>query len=346
MGQGPATSGREAATLGIDHRVHIHIVNDPSVPSIYQITPALYEAALQRHGWAKARHLMTMGNDLEGFDEAMKTAEVLVGWKFPHTDLARRSPRLKWIQMTSAGIDHLLPLDWLPQDMVLTNNCGVHVGKAADYAGTAILMLNSRFPFFMTSQRERRWEKRFSTPPAGKTLAVIGVGNIGGAGAQRGKEFKLNVLGVRRTGDPHPYVDEMFRPHELDKVLPRADIVLISAALTSKTKGMIGRKEFDMMKRGAGLINMARGGLIDFDVLIEKLRSGDLGGAVIDGYPKEPVPNDSPLWTTPNLVMTPHIGSNDPEFYTPGTLDILFQNLGRYLERQPLVNVVDRSSEY
>src|SRR5262249_52355727 len=162
--------------------------------------------------------------------------------------------------------------------MLLTNNCGVHVGKAADYAGTAILMLNTRFPFFMTSQRNRRWEKRYSTPPAGKTLLVVGVGNIGGAGAKRGKEFGMRVLGIRRTGEAHPHVDEMFLPQDLDKALPRADVVLVSAALTSKTRGILGRRELGLMKRGAGIINMSRGGLIDFDAMVEKLHSGDLGG--------------------------------------------------------------------
>lgn len=327
-------------------RIHVHIENARRSSRVFEITPDIYAAAAARHPAVAARVDPSFGYDLEDFDSAMRTAEVLIGWKFPREDLQRRAPRLRWIHLKGAGVEHLLPLDWLPAGLVLTNNKGVHAPKAGEFVAMAILMLNSAIPALMTQQREGRWAQIFSTPVAGKTLVVVGVGHMGGAAARRAKQLGLRVLGVRLSGRPHRHVDEMYGSQDLDRVLPRADFVLVTAPLTTATRNLIGRRQLDLLPRHAGLINLARAHVVDYAALAAKLNRRELGGAVLDVFDPEPLPADSPLWRTPNLVITPHVSSDDEAQYIPRTLDLIFDNLGRYLARRPLRNRVRVNREY
>lgn len=142
------------------------------------------------------------------------------------------------------------------------------------------------------------------------------------------------------------FVDEMFVPDQLLEVLPRADFVLVTAPLTSETRGMVARKELDLMKPEVGLVNMARAGVVDHEALAEKLTRGELGGAILDVFDPEPLPPESPLWGTPNLIITPHVSSDDAEQYTPRMLDLFFENMGCYLSGRPLQNRVEATREY
>jgi phosphoglycerate dehydrogenase-like enzyme len=305
-----------------------------------------YEAALQRHPDVDPFVQATIGTDEDTFFSAMKTADVLVGWGFPKEDLGRYAPNLKWIHIWGAGIEHLLPLDWLPKGVALINNRGVHAPKAGEYMVMAILMLNNAIPTIVNNQQRNRWIEIFSTSVAGKTLAVIGVGQMGGTGARRAKSLGMRVLGVRRSGRPHRYVDEMYGPDALHLVLPRADFVLVTTPLTKESLRLLGAGELDLMKRDAGLINMARAQVVDYDALTLKLTRGELGGAVLDVFDPEPLPPESPLWTTPNLIMTPHVASDDALQYMPRTLDLVFDNLRRFLAGRPLRNRVRPKLEY
>jgi phosphoglycerate dehydrogenase-like enzyme len=181
----------------------------------------------------------------------------------------------------------------------------------------------------------------------GKTLAVIGVGAMGGAAARWAKQrLKMRVLGVRRSGRGHRYVDEMYRPSELNRVLPRADFVLVTAPLTRETQGLIGRRAFSLMKRGAGVINMGRARVVDYDALVDNLRRGRLRGAILDVFDPEPLPAESPLWSTPNLVIVPHVSSDDADDYIERTLDVFFDNVARFLSNRPLRNRVIKARQY
>jgi phosphoglycerate dehydrogenase-like enzyme len=313
---------------------------------VFQMTPERYEAAAERHGDVAGRVEASIATDFEGFDALIREVDVLVGWRFPRENLAQRAPKLKWIHIWGAGVEHLLPLDWLPRGVVLTNNSGVHAPKAGEYMLMAILMLNNRIPTLVTSQHRAQWNEIFSTCVAGKTLGVIGVGHMGGTAAQRAKELGMRVLGVRRSARPHRYVDEMFGPDELDRVLPRADFVLVTTPLTRETRNLIGRRELDTMKRDAGLINLGRAQVVDYEALAEKLERGEIGGAILDVFDPEPLPPDSPLWKTPNLIITPHVASDDWDAYMPRTLDLVFDNLRRYFDGRPLKNRVRRRLEY
>jgi phosphoglycerate dehydrogenase-like enzyme len=313
---------------------------------VFQMTPERYEAAANRHPDVAGRVLSSIATDFDDFETRIRGVDVLVGWRFPKENLAERAPRLKWIHIWGAGVEHLLPLDWLPRGVALTNNSGVHAPKAGEYMVMAILMLNNRIPALVTSQHHAQWNEIFGTCVAGKTLAVIGVGQMGGAAAEKAKGLGMRVLGVRRNARPHRYVDEMFGPDGLDQVLPRADFVLVTIPLTSETENMIGRRELNLLRPHAGLINLGRAQVVDYEALIEKLDRGELSGAILDVFDPEPLPSDSPLWKTPNLMITPHVASDDWDEYMPRTLDLVFENVRRFFDGRPLKNKVRRHLGY
>ena len=324
----------------------VHIENSSTLKPVFIVHEDQYEAALKRHPDVARAIRTTWGVDAKNYDECVREADAMVSYRFPLDNLRSRAPHLKWIQVLGAGVDYMLPLDWVPEDLTLTTNWGAHVPKASQSALMAILMINSRIPTLVTEQRRHEWNRIFTSTVEGKTLLIVGVGHIGGGAAEQAKKVGMRVLGMRRSGEPHPAVDEMHGPDALHALLPRADIVLLNTALTSKTKFLMGAKEFGLMKAGAGFINMSRGGLVDPEALEASLRNGHLGGAMIDVAYPEPLPAESTLWDAPNLIVTPHVLSDDIEQYIPRTLDIFFDNIRRYLEGQPLRNVVDLAREY
>jgi len=243
-------------------------------------------------------------------------------------------------------VDFMLPCDWVPKGLTLTTNCGAHVPKASQSALMALLMANAQIPKLVTAQRRREWNRIFTPTVAGRTLLIVGVGHIGGGAAEEAKKLGMKVIGIRRSTTPHPAVDEMHGPTALHDLLPRADIVLVNISLTSTTRFIIGREEFKRMKRGAAFINMSRGGLVDPKALEEALRTDQLGCAIIDVTYPEPLPPGSSLWDAPNLMITPHVLSDDLEQYVPRTLDIFFDNVRRQIAGKPFTNVVDTEREY
>jgi len=270
----------------------------------------------------------------------------MITYRFPKETLTRDAPRLTLLQILGAGVDYLLPLDWVPPGVTVLTNSGAHVPKAAQSALMALLMLNARMPELLTSQKRHAWNRTFTDTLAGKTLLIVGVGHIGGGAAEHANAFGMKVLGIRKSAGAHPAVDEMHGPEALEALLPRADLVLLNAALTPETHFLFGPRQFAAMRRGAGFINMSRGGLVDPAALDAALRSGHLGGAIIDVTYPEPPPPDWPYWDTPNLIITPHVLSDDIEEYVPRTLDLFFSNLRRLFNSQPLTNVVDLARQY
>lgn len=321
-------------------RIRVHIKNNRAGEEVFRITPERFAAAAARHRDIATRIDVFIDWDLDHFDESMRTAEVFVGWDLPTEDLAARAPRLRWIHVIGAGIEHLLPLDWLPAGVRLVNNRGVHAPKAGEYGLMAILMLNNAIPALVTRQRARRYDPIYATPARGKTLVVVGFGQMGRAVAREARRMGMRVIGVRRHGRPAREADETVGPEGLDDALARADFVLVTVPLTPETRGLLDRRRLDLMKPTAGLVNMSRARVVDYAALAAKLREGGLAGAVLDVFDPEPLPASSPLWDTPNLILTPHVSSDDVESYIPRTLDLLFENLARDLAGRPLRNRV------
>ena len=324
----------------------VHIENSSTLQPVFIVRHDQYEAALNRHPEVACNVRTTFGCDGDSYDTSIRDADALIGYKFPRDRFRERAPKLKWIQVLAAGIDYLLPLDWVPNDLQLTNNCGAHVPKAAESALMAILMVNARIPVLVTGQRKREWNRIFTSTVAGKTLLIVGVGHIGGGAAEQAKRVGMHVIGTRRGGQAHPAVAEMHKPDALHALLPRADIVLVNAALTSQTYFLMGKREFDLMRPSSAFINMARGDLVDPAALQDALRNGHLSCAVIDVTCPEPLPPDSHLWEAPNLIVTPRILGAAPDQFIPRTLDIFFENVRRHMAGEPLGNLIGIEREY
>jgi phosphoglycerate dehydrogenase-like enzyme len=209
-----------------------------------------------------------------------------------------------------------------------------------------LLMLNSRLPEIAGNQHRCLWDPIFTPTIKGKTALIIGVGDMGAAVAAAARSLGLTVLGIRRSGRPHEFVDEMFSIGELDMVLPRADFVVLAAPLTSETVNLMDHRRFRLMKRRAAFFNFGRAGSVDHLALVESLNDGHLSGAIIDVVDKEPLDPNSSLWRAKNLTIMPHVSSDDLDLYLPKTLDLVFQNLERLLTGQPLLNFVDRMKQY
>jgi phosphoglycerate dehydrogenase-like enzyme len=156
----------------------------------------------------------------------------------------------------------------------------------------------------------------------------------------------LRVTGVRRGGGAHPDVDRMVAPDELDDVLPEADFVVLAAPLTPETRQMLDRRRLGLLKPGAGIFNIGRGGLLDHVALADGLTSGAIGGAVLDVFDPEPLPVGSPLWDVRGVIMLPHVTSDDLDRYLPLTYDLVFANAGRLMRGETLLNVVDPGRGY
>ena len=322
---------------------HASPVTFPPTPegeAVFTITRERFEAAAARYPRVARRLDVFIDWDLDHFADSMRTAEVLVCWDLPTADLARVAPKLRLIHVIGAGVEHLCPMDWVPPGVTVANNRGAHADKAGEYGLMAVLMLHNRLPALIGNQRHAHWESLYSTPIGGRTLLVIGAGSIGAAVARRCRVLGMHVIGVTRHGRPLDAVDEMHTVELLDDLLPRADFVLVAVPLTPQTRNLLDARRQALMKRGAGLVNVGRAATVDYEALAANLRSGHLSGAVLDVFDPEPLPAGSPLWSVPNLVVTPHVSADDGDSYVPITLDLVFRNLERLLDGRPLVNVV------
>ncbi len=327
-------------------KLHLHIKNNRDGELVFRNSPAQYRKAAGRNPTAAAKVKATFSWDYDDLDKYLQTADALVTWDLPTEELAARAPNLKNIHIIGAGIEHLTPLDWLPSKTTLTNNRGVHAPKAQDYAAMALSMLNNNIPKYMSDQRARRWAPEFARPIGGKTVLIVGVGQMGGAVAKAAKSIGLKVLGIRRHGKRARYVDKMHPPKDLMKLLRRADFVVVTTPLTEETRGLIGAEQLDRMKPTAGLINMSRAPVIDEDALVARLEDGRLAGAILDVTEPEPLNRSSKLWTTPNLLITPHVSSDDDVDYVPLTLDLVLDNMARLHAGKRLRNRVDPKLGY
>jgi phosphoglycerate dehydrogenase-like enzyme len=328
---------------------HIHFETRPTKPRVFRITQALIDEAKARNKISLPTSLGEDWRDLSLISAAVgivTAIDLIADPKFPRRHLQDAAPNLRWIQVTGAGIEPALPLDWLPPQVVLLNNSGVHVEKIRESAVMMLLMLNARVPEIVTNQRQARWQQIFTPQIRGRTVLIIGVGDMGGGVAQAGRQLGLRILGVRRSGAPHPDVEQMFKPDEMDGALPQADFVVLATPLTQETATLLDRRRFALMKPGAAFINIGRSGSADYAALADALKSGAISGAVIDVYDQEPLPANSPLWGIGNLIMMPHVTSDDEDQYLPKTLDMVFENVRRIAAGKPLLNVVDRDRGY
>jgi phosphoglycerate dehydrogenase-like enzyme len=327
-------------------KIRVHIQNSRERDALYQITPEQWAAACGRHRALGKKLDSTMGWDGDDSGDALRDATVVIGVPARRERLAERAPALEWVHHTSAGVDGLLPLDWLPDGVQFTNNRGAHGVKVEQFMRMAYTMLNTRMPEIIANQGARRWQQVFSPSIAGKTALIVGLGDLGQGAARAAKQLGLQVTGVSRSGRKIREADAVYPLSRLDRLLPGADYVVLAVPLTPETHNLLDRSRMDLMNPHAGVVNIARAQVIDNEALADKLSRGELAGAVLDVVEPEPLPADSPLWTTPNLIITPHVSCDDSEHYNDITLDLWFANLERFLDGKPLKNRVDSRRGY
>ena len=325
--------------------LHLHLESFRKRPALFHLTEERWRAAAKRHAAAAKRLHVTIGWDGDIIGEALKTADVMIDNSPPRDDLRSRAPRLKWIQTTGAGVDGLLPLDWLPSDIALTNNRGAHGPKAEESCAMAISLLNARLPQMIAAQRNHVWQPVYTTPVAGKTVVVIGFGDLGQGAGRAAKKLGARVIAVTRSGKAGRPADEAHLVGRIDRVLPKADFVIVTTPLTPETRNLLDRRRLDLLKPEACLVNIGRSPVVDYEALREKLARGTLAGAVLDVFQPEPLPPDSPFWDTPNLIALPHVSCDDPR-YVDRLLDFWFENLVRFRAGRRLKNLIDRRLGY
>jgi phosphoglycerate dehydrogenase-like enzyme len=321
----------------------VYAENKPGRLPAYAITEEILWEALR--GVPQPLHL-TLRSASDPDLAALEAAEFFVGSGFDRRRVALHGKRLRIVHVTSAGIDSYLPLDWLPPGAVFTNSSGIHAEKAGEFGLLALLMLNDGIPRHVTNQRAHRWHRQLNTPIRGKTVLVHGVGALGGAIAEKAKLLGLRVLGTRRSGAPHPHVDRMGTQADLPALLPQADFLVVSSPVTPETRGAIGAAEIALMRPEAGLVNVSRAAVVDYAALAEALRAGRLAGAVLDVFDPEPLPPEAPWWDVPNLVVVPHVSSDNPDDYVRRGVGLLGDNIRALAEGRPLRNVVDEARGY
>ncbi len=293
--------------------------------------------------------------DREGnFDGDASDAEVYLSAGLLRSEVLDRilnaAPAVRWQHTPSAGVNHLLTPTSLAQDLILTNGAGVHAIPIAEFVLALILDRAKHLRKLHELQVEHQWDYRwkegiFLQELSEATLLILGAGGIGQAIAQRASGFGMRVWGSRKNPAPHPYFEKVVGANEWYNLLPAADFVVLALPLTPETQNVINADVLRSMQRSAYLINIARGALVDEAALFTALSEGWIAGAGIDAFVTEPLPPDSPLWSAPNLFVTPHISWSSPRTRTR-TVDLFLENLHRYRTGQPLRNVVDRHAGY
>lgn len=267
------------------------------------------------------------------------------------------APKLRWVQFPGAGVDSLATTGLLDADsgVIVTTAAGIHAETISEYVFGSMLMFNWNWPQMVRLQDEHVWARSATwyhlggRELAGQTLGIIGLGNIGRRIAKLGHAFGMRVLGTRRSIHnseiQEPDVDRSFLPDQLHELLHLSDYVVISVPLTRETERLIGEAELRIMRSNSYLVNIARGRVIDEQALIRALREGWIAGAGLDVTEEEPLPSESPLYSLPNVILTPHISGNSVHY--DARLAALFaDNLKRYRSGQQLQNRYDPSRGY
>jgi phosphoglycerate dehydrogenase-like enzyme len=221
----------------------------------------------------------------------------------------------------------------------------MHADQMADYAMAAMFMLHWDVPRILRDQAGAVWRREAKAPLAGRTLGVIGLGAIGQEIARRAQCAGMEVLGVSRSGTAVASVAEVHRQEQLQDVLPRCDFVVLVVPATAETSGLIDAEALRLMKPTASLINFARGSVVEEQALIDALRDRAIKGAVLDVFAAEPLPAESPLWSLPNVIVTPHIAGMSDD-YEARFATAFAANLARYRRGEQLLNIVDLARGY
>ncbi|MCI0437154.1 MAG: D-2-hydroxyacid dehydrogenase [Gemmatimonadetes bacterium] len=289
--------------------------------------------------------------------EAIAGAEVYFGFGIPEPLFvaATSTPdaRLRWVHTATAGVASLLYPALVESDVILTNSAGVHAPAMAETVLAMMLHFARGIDIAVRGQAEARWESRpfeervgAVSEIQGATLGIIGFGGIGQQVSQRALALGMQVVAIRRSNLPGPAgVEVLTGADALERLLRRSDVVVAAVPSTKLTRALIGAGELAMMKPSAVLVNISRGDVVDERALIGALTRNELRGAALDVFADEPLPAASPLWKLPNVLITPHVSATSPRFWLR-EVDLIRDNIARYLAGRGLRNVVDAARGY
>lgn len=308
---------------------------DELIPAVRQIVPDAQFVLYTNEG-----ALLGDGSDVD----------VLLRWFISPAALGRLMPKLpalRWLHIPRAGADTTLIPEVLERDLILTNSSGVHATPISEFVLLFMLAHTKGVSELLQAQANQRWigGKLSIDELDGKTVLIIGMGKIGQAIAVKAAAFGMRVLGSSRSGRPIPGLERVVGEGSWRELLPMADYVVIAAPLTSQTRRMIGKDELAAMRPDSYLINIARGEIVDEAALLHALQHGPMAGAALDVFETEPLPADHPLWSQPNVFVTPHVSWQSPRTRTR-TVDLFLDNLRRYAAGEPLINLIDKDAGY
>jgi phosphoglycerate dehydrogenase-like enzyme len=308
--------------------------------------------AFQKLHRAHPRVRVQIVHDPAAFAVLARQADAVIGSR-PYLRLSpevlRPEGRLRWVQTTTAGVDHVLNPELIAAEHVMITCIKGPPGPLmAEHAVLLMLALARQFPLYLKNQERHLWRREGQEwPPLhGNTIAILGVGSSGGNLARVCKAgFGMTVLGMSRSRRHHPDVDHSFQQHDLLQVLPQADFVALCLPRTPQTTRIINADALHAMKPSAFLVNVSRGALIDEDALIAAMRSGSIAGAGLDVTMHDPIPADSPQWDLPNVIITPHIATETLEI-SEAVVDFWCENVRRFADHEPLLGLMDRQAGY
>jgi phosphoglycerate dehydrogenase-like enzyme len=310
--------------------------------------PLLAESIGARYPEMRVLHLP----NYETLPQELPDTTIFVGYSLRAEQLVH-ARELKWIHSTAAGVAQLMYPQLRQSGITVTNASGIFSVPMAEHSMGLILAMARNFPDSVRYQDQLKWSvqvlwdrPQHLTEINGSVLLIVGYGSIGRELARRAKAFDMSIWGVTRSGKgDRTYTEKIFPASQLNEALPSADYVVIAAPETSETKHLIGAEQIARMKRGARLINVARGSLLDEAALIGALQSGALGGAALDVTGVEPLPPESPLWKAPNLFITPHTSAISERLWLRET-ELFLKLLDEWFSGKELSNRVDFSRGY
>ncbi|MFC5651787.1 D-2-hydroxyacid dehydrogenase [Paenibacillus solisilvae] len=288
-------------------------------------------------------------NDPQVQKEHLADAEIIIGWNkgVKELVLSNSCSSLKWIQNMGAGVDHVPLAHIQSQGILLTNASGVHPNPISETIFAMLLSFTRHLHLSVRNQLARNWIHNDRMGEAhNRTIGILGVGAIGLETAKVAKAFNMTVLGIRRSGTPAEWIDEMYTMDGLQEVLKRSDYIVNCLPYTAETKHVLGKEQFAVMKPTAFYINIGRGKTTETGALVEALQQGIIAGAGLDVFEQEPLPAEHPLWGMDNVIMTSHTAGSTTE-YDNRAVDIFVENLKAYLQDgKPSVNIVSLENQY
>ncbi len=263
----------------------------------------------------------------------------------PPPDYWPQAKKLKLVHSIGAGIDHMWPLKGLPEGVIIANASGLVAEPMSEFGLALILIVRKRIDRAISQQRTRTWKRYSPLNVEGSTLGILGLGQIGAALARRAAQMGMRVIGTQRTPKTVEHVDKIYPPDQTIEVAAQSDVLISLLPWTPDTHGLIDETVIRAMKPGSALVNMGRGGIIDEAAMCRALEDGHLSGAALDVMEQEPLPEDSPLWHAPNLVMTPHIAGVFPTYMEEIAL-FFAANVERIEAGQPVPTEIPRDRGY